>query len=242
MRLVLILLGLFCLNAQAYTHKRKTIQYNVEYNSCPRSSADQFIIQSIGIFEKTRSLYDVKKEIVKNKWQEAAYLEDYKIDFSPVKNQLEFNLKCPEALAVLHVYEALDKKQKYSAILARNGKVYNPNYEHALRSGGLLDRKLPVLAIDEARLVNKEQEELAYIISQLDAKVQNKLTEMTYASDGQLSLILKKYNRTTSILLGQGFWSEKIDKLTRMYNHFDKKKSFPGKINLSNPERVVVRF
>jgi len=234
---------LFVLLFSFKAFSNKNVSHEINYGQCPKQTSDLFLLEILEEFNSKKSLLSLKKKIEEKKLEKKFFLSDYEISYSPIQNKLDINLKCPEPVAVINIYESLSSKKKYSQLLLKDGKLFNPTYEHALRSSNLLDRKLPLVSIEEKFLDEKKQYDIAYVIDRLDKELNSKLIEVVIDNTKSVSLIFNFQSRNpASVFLGKGFWDKKIVKLNKIFEHYARSKYVPIKINLENPDKVVVRF
>ena len=226
---------------QAFSNEN--VIHNINYGQCPKQTSDLFLLEVLEEFNNNKSLLSLKKRIELKKLEKKFFLSHYQIDYSPIQNKLNINLKCPEPVAVINIYESLSSKKKYSQLLLKDGKLFNPTYEHALRSSNLLERKLPLVSIEEKFLDDKKQYDIAYVIDRLDKELNSKLIEVVVDNSKSVSLIFNfKSRNPASVFLGKGFWDKKIVKLNKIFEYYSRSKYVPLKINLENPDKVVIRF
>lgn len=217
------------------------VKYKTSFGQCPSRTAGSLALGLISEFEKTGSLKEVKKLIVKDKLDEKHYLSDYKIDYNPIDGQLKFDFDCPEPLMKVQIYKETGS-ESYEALLVSNGRLYDPTYEVLLRSENKLHRSLPYLAIPVGEMDEDLQFEIADLINQMNPEFRAKLSEVILADTKELTVILSVKNRPSSVFLGPGDWKEKIEKLDKLVSYMESKNKIPSVINLTNVKKVVVKF
>jgi hypothetical protein len=55
-------------------------------------------------------------------------------------------------------------------------------------------------------------------------------------------MIFSINRKPSSAFLGSDYWSEKVEKLTKVIDFMKKKKKIPSVINLTNSKKIVVKF
>lgn len=192
-------------------------------------------------FEKNQSLLDVKKLIAKDKLEEKHFVSDYKISHDPLLKQLNFSYECPIPLMRVQVYKE-SGAESYEAVLVSNGKLFDPTYEVLLRADNKLSAQLPYLAIPVGDIDKDKQIIIADLINQMTPETKSKLSEVILNEENELTIILSVLNRPSSVFLGPDQWMEKVNKLDKIVGYMESKKKIPAIINLTNAEKVVVKF
>ena len=208
---------------------------------CPSQTAGKFVLSLVKEFEDTQSLFKVNQKIKKNKLTTRYFVDEYNISYSPVKNRLIFNLRCPKALVRVSAIND-DGKVVSSSVLVEGGKLFDPTYEMLLKSDKILKSELPTLAISYGRLTEQYKNLLTDFFANLDVKTKSMLSELIVDSSGKMTLILSHKRKPMSVFFGENSWIEKRKKLTRMIAYLLPKKGLPKTINMSNSKKVVVKF
>ncbi len=241
LKLIVSLLSYSALASVPSQFLQNNISYSNSFGSCPTKSASEFSIQVMREFEKEKSLKDVKSRLLKEKWEEKYFISYYKVSFSPVESKLRLVMDCPKALLKLQIYRP-DGKEHYSAILANNGKLYDPSYEILLRTENKLERPVPYLAMPVNLLETATHETITHISTTMPKLVQNWLSEVIVNDEKELIMIFSAPGKSTTVFLGKDLWEEKILRLNKIFSYMDKSRHYPSTINLTNAKKVVVKF
>src|SRR6476469_2159846 len=124
---IVILLTLTTWSGVPDRFTQKNINYRTSFGECPSKSSGILTLILMKEFEKAHSLKDVKEKMINEKLDEKYFLSDYRISYNPVIKTLRVHLECPEPLAKLQVYKP-NGQEHFSAILADNAKIYEPQY------------------------------------------------------------------------------------------------------------------
>ena len=89
-RFIVIILLLFSSSTYSAITNKKKVKYRTSFGSCPSRTAGTLTLNLIKVFERTSSLRDVKLKIVKEKLKEKYFISDYKINYDPLRDQLNF--------------------------------------------------------------------------------------------------------------------------------------------------------
>jgi hypothetical protein len=192
-------------------------------------------------FEKNHSLKDVKEKILQEKLDEKYFLSDYRISYNPVIKTLKVHIECPEPLAKLQVYKA-NGEEHFSAILADNAKMYEPQYENLMRAEKRLNHSLPLLAISMNQLEASPPVELANFIKSMEVDLRKQISEIIISKNNDLTIIFALGGKATSVFMGADLWDDKLSKLSKIVGYVGKNKRYPSSINLMNSKKVVVKF
>lgn len=211
------------------------------WKGCPSQTVGKFVIELVNDFEKNRSLYSVNKKIEEENLLRKYFINEYKIKFNPIDNKLTFNLTCPKPLVKVSAINP-EGKAISSSVLTSDGKLYDPTFELLLKSEKLLKNDLPTLAVSYERLNEKTKDEVSDFFNSLDKKIKNLMSEMILDEDGKMTLILSHKRKPTSVFFGEGNWTEKRIKLTKMIAYLIDRKGLPKTINMTNTKKVVVKF
>jgi len=229
--------GLSALGPKAKQELRK----RTSFGKCPSRAAGTLTLQLIKAFEKNNSLRDVKVKIVKEKLAEKHFISKYRISYDPLKKFLNFNFDCPEPLMKVQIYKN-NGLEAYDAILVDNGKLYDPTYEVLLRGEHKLSHDLPFLALPVGDMENKFQEQITSLVKGMGPKFRKKLSEVILNESKELTIILSVKGHPSSVFLGDVSWTEKVGKLRKIIKYMEGKGKIPAIINLTNLEKVVVKF
>lgn len=192
-------------------------------------------------FEKAHSLKDVKERMLKEKLDEKYFLSDYRISFNPVIKTLKIRMECPEPLAKVQVYKS-NGEEHYSAILADNAKMYEPQFENLMRAEKKLKAHLPLLAISTEQLSGETPLTLATTIKKMDVDLRRQISEIIVNKNNELTIVFALGRRATSVFMGADLWEEKLTKLNKIVGYITKSQRYPSSINLVNTKKVVVKF
>jgi len=220
---------------------KEQLKYRTDFGSCPSRTAGGLAIKLIKIFEQSKSLREVKKEIIFSNLSKKYFLSEYNIKFNPIDNSLALSFDCPKPLMKAQIYRE-NGEESYDAILVDNGTLVDPTYEVLLRSEKKLIKPLPYLALPVGNLDKSIREDLTAIINGFGEKFMNNISEVIISEDDTLSIILSIKGQPSSIFLGKGRWPEKSQKLMKIISYMGLKKKIPAIINLTNAKKVVVKF
>jgi hypothetical protein len=223
------------------TTKKKSIKYRTNFGQCPSRVAGSLVLKVIKSFEERMSLKDVKKLILVNKLQEKHYISSYKIDYDPLTKLLDMRFECPKPLMKVQIYKK-NGLESYEAILVDSGKLLDPTYEVLLRAEKKLTRELPYLAIPVGRMEEPLRKEVASLVSSMPKPIQKNLSEIILNAENELTVILSISGHPSSVFLGDDDWGVKMERLYKIVNYMSKKNRMPAIINITNAEKVVVKF
>ena len=219
----------------------KKVRYKTVFGDCPSRSAGSLALRLMKTFEATKSLKDLKKQIIDEKLDRKYFLSDYKIKYDPVKKSIKFNFECPKPLMKVQVYKETEN-DSYEAILVQNGKLFDPTYEILLKEDKKLTGVLPSLALPVELLDKSVQNDISALIESGGAPLISKLSEVILDKEGSLTMILSLKGRPSSVFMGDGDWGEKIKKLKKIIGYMESQNKIPAVINLINSKKVVVKF
>lgn len=220
---------------------QKNINYRTYFGSCPTKSSGMLTLILMKEFEKARSLKDVKEKILEEKLDEKFFLSDYRISYNPVIKTLRVNLECPEPLAKVQVYKS-NGQEHYSAILADNSKLYEPQFENLMKAEKKLTHNLPLLAISMEQLEGSAPTDLASFIKKMEVDLRKQISEIILSKNNDLTIIFALGGKATSVFMGADLWEEKLSKLSKVVGYVSRNKRYPSSINLVNSKKVVVKF
>jgi hypothetical protein len=220
---------------------QKNINYRTYFGDCPTKSSGHLTLILMKEFEKRHSLKDVKEKILNEKLDEKYFLSNYRISYNPVIKTLRVHLECPEPLAKVQVYKA-NGQEHYSAILAENARMYEPQYENLMRSEKKLKHSLPLLAISMEQLETSAPTELSHFIKKMEVDLRKQISEIIISKNNELTIIFALGGKATSVFMGAELWEEKLMKLSKIVGFVGKNRRYPSSINLVNSKKVVVKF
>jgi hypothetical protein len=220
---------------------QKDVNYRTYFGDCPSKSSGHLTLILMKEFEKNHSLKDVKEKILNEKLDEKYFLSDYRISYNPVIKTLRVHLECPEPLAKVQVYKS-NGQEHYSAILAENARMYEPQYENLMRAEKKINHPLPLLAVSTEQLEARAPTELANFIKKMEVDLRKQISEIIISKNNDLTIIFALGGKATSVFMGADLWEEKLTKLSKIVGYVGKNKRFPSSINLVNSKKVVVKF
>lgn len=217
------------------------VKYRTSFGNCPSRTAGTLTLKLVKAFENNLSLSDVKDEIISEKLKEKHFISNYQIKYEPLKKLLKFNFECPKPLMKVQVYKdnGLDS---YEAILVEDGFLYDPTYEVLLRGEKKLNYHLPHLALPIDKIQSPLRNIITKMIGNLKVSFRKKISELIIDEKNEMTIILSIKGRPSSIFLGTDAWDEKMVKLQKIVSYMEGKNKIPAVINLTNPEKVVVKF
>lgn len=220
---------------------RKDVKYRSSFGECPSRAAGRLTLKLVKEFERTQSLREVKKLIIRDDLVSRHFLSSYNISYDPLKEVLNLKFKCPLPLMKAQVYKkgGIDS---YEAVLVENGDLYDPTYEVLLRTEKKIKNELPYLAVPVDSMEDGTVKKLALIISEFKPIIKENLSEVIISDKKELTIILSIRGRPSSVFLGSTGWEEKVLKLTKIVDYLTLKKKIPAIINLTNSKKVVVKF
>lgn len=220
---------------------QKNVNYRTYFGDCPSKSSGHLTLLLMKEFEKNHSLKDVKEKILNEKLDEKYFLSDYRISYNPVIKTLRVHLECPEPLAKVQVYKT-NGQEHYSAILADNARMYEPQYENLMRSEKKLTYPLPLLAVTVDQLEGPAPTDLANFIKKMEVDLRKQISEIIISKSNELTIIFALGGKATSVFMGADLWDEKLMKLSKIVGYIGKNRRYPTSINLVNSKKVVVKF
>ncbi|MCY4523115.1 MAG: hypothetical protein OXB84_00095 [Halobacteriovoraceae bacterium] len=231
---------IFIVFFSAKIHAAK-FKYRTLFNNCPVKSAGSFVLEAVKIFEKDPSLKTMKDNIVKHSLKEKYFIANYKINYRPFRKFLKFDLNCSHPLMKVQIYKknGIDSQK---AILVDTGELYGSAYEKLLRAENKLDTPLPFLALPEGEFDEKLQNKITRVMNSVGINVKEKISEIIVDKESNLTMILSVNDNPSSVFIGDQKWMKKVGKLGRIIDFMDTKNTFPSIINLTNSEKVVVKF
>lgn len=238
---ILILFPSLVLSSVPERFTQKNVNYRTYFGDCPSKSSGMITLILMKEFEKNHSLKEVKEKILSEKLDEKFFLSDYRISYNPVVKTLRIHFECPEPLAKVQVYRT-NGQEHYSAILASNARMYEPQYENLMRAEKKLNHALPLMAISMDLLEGSAPTELANFIKKIDIDLRKQISEIILSKNSELTIIFALGGKATSVFMGADLWEEKISKLTKIVGYVGKNNRFPTSINLVNSKKVVVKF
>ena len=240
---ICISLLLLSFNCFAFIHHLlpEKISYKSQFNNCPSNSAGKFVLKLTKIFDKEKSLYELKKEIKEKDLQKKYFISKYDISLEPISGRVTFKLTCPEALAKVTAFNE-EGKSVLQATLVEGAKLYDPTYEVLLRGEKIIKAPLPVLAIPAKLLDEKIQQRVSLLVAKLDRLTRKYLSEIILNENKELTVIFSYKGRPSSVFFGQNDWEEKNSKLIKMFNYMHQNSKMPKIVNMTNIKKVVVKF
>ena len=235
------LLLIFAVMFQTALAKEQVVRYQTSFGKCPSESTGKLTLKLIQQFEKTKSLRSIKNLIVDDKLDQKYFLSSYKVKYNPITNFLMLTFECPAPLMKVHVYKE-NGVENYEAILVAGGKLFDPTYEVLLRAEKKLKKSLPFFALPVEELNTNLKVEIASIMSRLNKKFRHKIAEVIFSDSKQLTFIMSLRGHSSSAFLGKEDWYEKVLKLKKIVNHMEKSRKIPSVINITNKQKVVVKF
>jgi hypothetical protein len=219
-----------------------SVRYKTSFGQCPSRSAGKLTIKLVGEFDKTKSLRKLKSMIVKGKLSEKHFLSGYNINFNPVENVLGIGLECPTPLMKVQITRNDGESFLYS-ILVEDGDLVDPTYEAILRAEKKISVDLPNLSISEDFITKDKLKFLSSkVLQSMSVGVKTKLAEIIISDEEDLTAILSIKNRPVSVFMGKREWNKKTKKLNKVLSFLEKKRKIPSVINITNSEKIVVKF
>ena len=215
-------------------------EIKVDFGTCPKKPTGDFVFKTSKIFEKNRSLKEVKIFATENRLKQKHFLRDYKITYNPVKKTLNYFLECSEP--ILKVSAIAEKgKIAYDVVLSEDGHTHDPSYLVYLRSeDGSLNISKAALPVDMMTKANKD--ELVLLARQMKNLNKISLRELIFTKTGEMTMIIGKKKKIISVFLGKSFWKKKLDKLDKIISYLDAKQKTPSLVNLTDMEKAVIKF
>jgi hypothetical protein len=239
--LILTLISAHAFASKPTLNVKKEIKYKTQFNGCPAQAVGKLTLDLVHEFDKKRSLLNLKKMIVKKNLEEKYFLSEYKINFDPSTQSLKFIFNCPKPLMKAQIYKK-NGEEYYTAILVDTGKFVDPAYEVLLRAEKKLTTPLPSLAYPVSMVNDETLKTITALTQKFNQEFKNKLSEVILNEDKSLTMIFSINRKPSSAFLGNDYWSEKVEKLTKVIDFMKKKKKVPAVINLTNSKKIVVKF
>lgn len=219
----------------------KELTYKIKNYSCPTKAVGDLTLRLMDVFERDHSLKDLKMSIVKNKYEEKFFLQDYEIKFNPIENNILFTYYCPKPLLKIEIFDSLGIKT-FGGALVSNGEIYKEVFLKLLEKEQKKPLNIPYLSIPHEKINGDITKEIAQLYLTLNKSNKKKVSEIILNQNLELTLILSASNRVASAFLGIENWTEKMSKLQKILDHFATSGKLPSLVNLTNPKKVVVKF
>ena len=216
-------------------------KYVIHSGQCPKIHVGKLALSIIKSYDEGKSLLAIKEQMLAEGLVEKYFLKDFHILLNPISKEFQFQFECPRPLLKAQIYDRKLKKS-YLGVLGDHGEMMDPSFEVTLRQEKMLDNKLPFMAINWDDLVAKKQIKIVKLLDLFSAKLKSNLSEVILNSEDELTLILKSKSKGVSVFMGDDAWDLKLDKLTKVLNHFEKLDRMPTLVNLASVKKVVVKF
>lgn len=217
------------------------VKYRTYIGYCPSKSGGELSLLLMDKFNETHSLQAVKELIIEDKLDSRYFLSEYKVQFDPLQNLMKIDINCPKAVMKVQITRE-SGDEFYTAILADNGKLLDPNYEVLLRGEKKIKGKLPFLVLPVSFVDNKKILDFVTLMDNFPAETKKNISEIVINEKKQLTIIMSVNGRPSTAFLGENFWDEKVQKLTKVVDYMKAKRKIPSVINLTNSKKIVVKF
>jgi hypothetical protein len=211
------------------------------FGKCPNQSAGRFVLEISKQLEKNSSYYELKKHIENNGLHSKNYISHYEIKHDPTTQMTSVSVDCPLPLMKVSIYKD-NGIESYNAILADNGELLDPTYEHLLRNEKKLNNQLAALALPVKDIEKSYPKVIANLFSPLDSDLRSEMSEIILDDEKKMTIILSIKNRPVTVFLGDTNWEERLLKLTKIVNYSKKSSKLPKIVNLTNDKKIVVKF
>jgi len=241
MKLLFILCILFPMLSYSAVNVPERVKYRTYIGYCPSKSGGELSLLLMDKFNETHSLQAVKELIIEDKLDSRYFLSEYKVQFDPLQNLMKIDINCPKAVMKVQITRE-SGDEFYTAILADNGKLLDPNYEVLLRGEKKIKGKLPFLVLPVSFVDNKKILDFVTLMDNFPAETKKNISEIVINEKKQLTIIMSVNGRPSTAFLGENFWDEKVQKLTKVVDYMKAKRKIPSVINLTNSKKIVVKF
>lgn len=219
----------------------KEVNYKIKNYSCPTKAVGDLTLRLMDIFERDHSLKDLKISITKNAYKRKYFLQNYEINFNPIEGKILFTYYCPKPLMKIEIFDSLGIKT-FGGTLVSTGEVYKESFLKLLKKESKKELDIPYLSIPHDKVDTELTKRIAKLYLSLEDKNKGKISEIILNPNNELTFILNSSNRVASAFFGLENWSEKVDKLEKILNHFNSSGKLPSLVNLTNSKKVVVKF
>jgi len=236
---VLLLFFLFPAFSQRPPSKWKFL---TTVQNCPESLSADLVIKITEKLEKEENFWALQRYLDSLNYKEHYFISDYKIQKRPLKKESQIFLKCANPVFKID-YVKDNSFEKYSGILADNGKIYSDTMAIVFEQFQK-QKKLPYLSLSFGHLESPIKKDILELYSLYQNFFSQYLNEVILNEEKELIFILfhpfKK--KIITAFLGQEEWDLKVKMLKRMVLHFSQEKTIPSSLNLSNTKKIVARF
>lgn len=219
----------------------KRVKYRTYIGYCPSKSGGELSLLLMDKFNQTRSLQAVKELIIEDKLDSRYFLSEYKVQYDPLQNLMKIDINCPKAVMKVQITRE-SGDEFYTAILAENGKLLDPNYEVLLRAEKKIKGKLPFLVLPVSFVDNNKVSDFVTLMNNFPLETKKNISEIVINEKKELTIIMSVNGRPSTAFLGENFWDEKVQKLTKVVDYMKAKRRIPSVINLTNSKKIVVKF
>jgi hypothetical protein len=223
------------------TFAKKEVNYKIKNYSCPTKAVGDLTLRLMDVFERDKSLKDLKLSIVKNAYERKYFLQNYEIKFNPIEGSLLFTYYCPKPLMKIEIFDSLGIKT-FGGTLVSNGEIFKESFLKLLEKESKKELDIPYLSIPHDQINSELTKRIAQLYMSLGDKNKQKVSEIILNPNQELTFIISSSNRVASAFFGQAKWSEKVGKLEKILNHFNSSGKLPSLVNLTNSKKVVVKF
>lgn len=221
--------------------KNTETQYSLNWGNCPVKTSGDLAIILAREYDKSHSLFDLNKKIQAENWKEQYFLSSYEISYDMFRKKLSFNFNCPRILLRVQIFKNSGDNY-YSGVLVDTGDVYDPNYEVILRREGVIQKKLPFLAMSLNDINEKKHLKVINLLNRFPRKLYDQLSEVVVDQNQELTLIMRNDEKVSSVFFGDDYWDDKLNSLIKINDYFITKQKYPSQINLTSNKKIVVKF
>ncbi|MGB0454894.1 MAG: cell division protein FtsQ/DivIB, partial [Bacteriovoracaceae bacterium] len=220
---------------------QKNINYKIKSYQCPKKAVGELTLRLMKVFERHRSLKDIKFAIQKNGYKDKYFVDEYKVSYSPLTKNLRFSFYCSNPLMNIEIYDEFGGKS-FQGVLVSSGKVFEKDYLRLINNDRKKDLELPYLSLPAKKLESEMPKQISKLFKALTPKSRAKVSEIILNNDQELTMILMSRKSPTSVFVGKDEWDEKFQKLQKLINYFEQNAQEPQLVNLTNSKKIVVKF
>lgn len=243
-KIIYLLLSFFLLLSFPFSlsaEEKRKVKYRTAFGGCPTKELGSMTLRLVELFNQNQSLQLIKQEILLSDLVKKYFLQKYSVTYNPITHFLDFHFICPEPLAKLQIFDK-QKLEKENPILVVGSNLYLSRYEKLLLEEEKIKGPLPYLSIYKDSYSSSLKSQMTELLGSLNQSIKKNLSEIIITDQKELTVILKTDEGPTTAFLGSDRWHEKWQKLTTIINYLQNKEHIPTTINLTNLEKIVVKF
>lgn len=217
------------------------IKYRTSFGNCPTHLVGKLTLNLVDLYSKDRSLYKIKQWMLEQEIKKKYFLSHYGVRVHPLKNEMDLNFECSPPVFRVNFFENNFRTPQQSLVLNEDGEFVDPTYLYFLAEENKVPSFIPEVSLQK----NESSDEILKKLLQFLVKrklLMKEISEIIVQNDNKIFMTISINAQPIWVVIGEKGLEKKFKQLEKIVEYIKVQKKVPSTMNLSNSQKITIKF